>query len=98
VAEGGAGRYELVFVDPPYRMLHGPTPTPEVRELFRRLAHSPQIDPSVLIVVRHEGRRQQNPDLSPLVEWASREVGRMVLRLMVRPDCPVLSAEGEDRP
>jgi len=84
--DGAPPCYELVFVDPPYRMLAGPSPAPAIRLLFARLANAAQIAPSALIVVRHERSHREDPDLAPLVQVHRREVGSMVLRLLVRPD------------
>ena len=86
--ETGVALYGLVFVDPPYRMIESVQPIPEIRDLLAKLASSPVISPSALIVVRHDARGGQAPDLSPLVELDSREVGKMCLRFMVRPDAP----------
>ena len=81
---GSAGRYELVFVDPPYRMLSGPLPERGVHELCARLASTPVIAPTAIIVVRHS--QDDSPDLSPLVEHERRDVGSMTFRFMRRPD------------
>ncbi len=80
---GGAGHYELVFVDPPYRLLEQNVPDPSIRRLLERLACDPAISPTALIVVRH-GRRPASagPDLSPLIERERRDVGTMTFRLM----------------
>ncbi len=77
--------YDLVFVDPPYRMLTGPRPAASLHELLARLAYDPAIGTDALIVVRHAIQGTTEPDLSPLVEHERREVGTMVLRFMVRP-------------
>lgn len=79
------GRYELVFVDPPYRMLNGPKPAPALRGLLHRLAHEPLISPDALILVRHESQGDMSPDLSPLLEQERRVVGNMMFRFMMRP-------------
>jgi len=84
-SEDGEKRYQLVFVDPPYRMLAAPTPDPGIQKLLRRLADEPVIDSSALIVVRHELQSAGVPDLSPLVERENRNVGHMTFRLMGRP-------------
>src|SRR5690606_13109680 len=70
-------RYGLIFMDPPYRLLAGPTPDPAVRTLLRRLATSPLIAPDALIVVRHELQPAGGPALSPLIEIDRRDVGTM---------------------
>lgn len=82
-ADAGAGHYELVFVDPPYRLLEQSVPDPGIRRLLERLASDPAISPTALIVVRH-GRRPASagPDLSPLIERERRDVGTMTFRLM----------------
>jgi 16S rRNA (guanine966-N2)-methyltransferase len=82
---GGPQGYGLVFVDPPYRMLSGPRPNPNLRDVFGRLAYDPGIAANALIVVRHAAQGGTDPDLSPLVEHERREVGKMILRFMVRP-------------
>lgn len=79
----GQPRYELVFMDPPYRFLAGPTPDQAVRALLRRLATSALISPSALIVVRHELQPAGGPDLSPLVEIDRRDVGTMTFRFLM---------------
>ncbi len=50
-------RFELVFVDPPYRMLPADGPVPAIRRLLDRLATSPAIADRALIVVRHAAGR-----------------------------------------
>lgn len=84
-AGGCDPRYELIFVDPPYRMLEGDAPAPAVARLLNKLVTSPLIAPTALVVVRHGTKRRNHPDLSPLVEVTSREVGGMALRLMTHP-------------
>jgi 16S rRNA (guanine966-N2)-methyltransferase len=84
-ARGTAGAppaFELVFMDPPYRMLEGARPDPQIRNLLRRLATSSLIAPSALIVTRHEAQPSGGPDLSPLVEVDRRDVGTMTLRFL----------------
>ena len=78
-------QYELVFVDPPYRMLTGTRPGPHMRELIGKLAYDPAIARDAMIVVRHAIQAATSPDLSPLVENERRDVGSMTLRFMVRP-------------
>lgn len=79
--EGAAG-YELVFVDPPYRLLTGPSPADTIRTLLQRLATEEVIAPSALIVVRQPQQADGGPDLSPLAELERRDVGKMTLRFM----------------
>ncbi len=80
---GPPGRYELVFVDPPYRLLQSPIPDPSIRKLLTRLSTHPAIAPSAYIVVRHERRPAgAEPDLSPLIERERRDVGNMTFRIM----------------
>ncbi|HOJ56897.1 MAG TPA: RsmD family RNA methyltransferase [Phycisphaerae bacterium] len=74
--------YELVFMDPPYRLLMGTRPDSLIRNLLRRLATSPLIAPSALIVTRHERQPSGGPDLSPLVEIDRRDIGTMTLRFL----------------
>ncbi len=90
--------YELIFVDPPYRMLATPAPAPGIRMLLTRLAEAPQIAPSALVVVRHELSRREAPSLAPLVQVHERACGSMVLRLLVRPDHPDITDGGDDAP
>lgn len=77
-----ASSYELVFMDPPYRMLTGPVPGVGIRELTKTLSADPVIAPTALIVVRHERQRGAEPDMSPLVEIDRRDIGKMTLRFM----------------
>ena len=77
--------YGLVFVDPPYRLLTGPTPDKQVRGLLSRLATEPVIAPDAIIVVRHATQGPTSPDLSPLVEVERKDVGTMTFRFMIRP-------------
>ncbi len=86
--ENGIAQYGLVFVDPPYRMIDRMQPTPAIRDLLQKLASSSVVSPSAIIVVRHEAAGGPRPDLSPLVEIDAREVGKMWLRFMARPDAP----------
>jgi 16S rRNA (guanine(966)-N(2))-methyltransferase RsmD len=83
--------YELVFVDPPYRMLMGRQPAGAVKGLMHKLATSPAIDEDALIVVRHEKQYDSGPDLHPLIEQERRDIAKMTLRFMKRPT-------PEDRP
>ncbi len=90
--EQGQARYELVFLDPPYRLLEGQTPETTVRMILRHLATSPVIAPGALIVVRHgEGSR---PDLAPLEQLEEREVGTMMFRFMTPPTQTVPDGPG----
>lgn len=90
--EQGQARYELVFLDPPYRLLEGQTPETTVRMILRHLATSPVIAPGALIVVRHgDGSR---PDLAPLEQLEEREVGTMIFRFMTPPPQTVPDASG----
>ncbi len=67
-------RFELVFVDPPYRMLPADGPVPAIRRLLDRLATSPAIADGAIIVVRHAaGLHRGRPlrdglDISPMHE------------------------------
>jgi len=79
---GTSGRYKLVFVDPPYRMLEGAVLRRDMRYLLERLANDPAIDPDAMIVVRHSLQGGEGPDLSPLIEQDRRNIGTMVLRFM----------------
>jgi 16S rRNA (guanine966-N2)-methyltransferase len=86
--EAGLARYGLVFVDPPYRMMQGPRPAKPSQDLLQWIATSEVIAPPAVIVVRHDARGRVNPDLSPLLDRDSRDVGKMALRFLVRPDAP----------
>jgi len=86
--EGIAAQYELIFLDPPYRMLAGARPLPAIVALLERLAASPLVADSALFVVRHDAQGGVNPDLSPLIETSSRVVGTMVLRFLSRARTP----------
>ncbi|UCD28841.1 MAG: RsmD family RNA methyltransferase [Planctomycetota bacterium] len=88
-------QYELVFVDPPYSMLTGPLPHKDIRHLLHRLATESVIARSALVVVRHRLQSAGEPDLTPLVEQESRDVGKMTFRFMVRPDFGLLP-EGKE--
>jgi len=77
--------YELVFIDPPFRLLSRPKPDRTICELLHRLALHPVIAPSALIVVRHPFRPADPPDLAPLIELDRRNVGRSTLRFMTTP-------------
>lgn len=90
--EQAQARYELVFLDPPYRLLEGQTPETTVRMILRHLATSPVIAPGALIVVRHgDGSR---PDLAPLEQLEEREVGTMMFRFMTPPTQTVPDGPG----
>lgn len=77
-----AGRYELVFLDPPYRLLAHAAPDPLMASVLRRLATSPVIAPDAWIVTRHELMPSGGPNLSPLVELERRDVGTMTFRFL----------------
>lgn len=77
-------RFELIFIDPPYRMLAGSRVARPLQRLFHRLAVSEAIADDACLVIRHEHQRQP-PDLTPLIEDTRREVGTMTLRLLSRP-------------
>jgi 16S rRNA (guanine966-N2)-methyltransferase len=77
--------YELVFVDPPYRMIGSRVPDRALRDLLNRLAHHQAIADSAIFVVRHERMAEEaKPDLAPLVEDTHRDVGTMSLRILRR--------------
>jgi 16S rRNA (guanine966-N2)-methyltransferase len=76
------GRYRLVFVDPPYRLLEGPSPHPTIRTLLQRLGGSTVIAPDALIIVRHAHSPIGGPSLAPLVELERRDVGSMTFRFL----------------
>jgi 16S rRNA (guanine966-N2)-methyltransferase len=78
-------RYELVFMDPPYRMMVGNRPDPAIGRLLTTLADSPLVASHALIVTRHEGKHAA-PDLAPLAELEQREVGSMLFRFLRRPE------------
>lgn len=81
-----APRYDLVFFDPPYRLLDSRVPDASIRDLLRRLADHPAIGRDAVFVTRHEKKDPGGePDLSPLVEETRRDVGNMTLRLLRRP-------------
>lgn len=84
--ETGIAQYNLVFVDPPYRMMQGPRPAQPIQDLLLRIATSEVIAPPAIIVIRHDARGQVSPDLSPLIDFENREVGKMVIRFLARPD------------
>ena len=95
-ASEGGSEYELVFVDPPYRFLTGPEPAAGLRRLLKRLAEDEYICPTALIVVRHALQPHSRPDLSPLLEQDSRDVGTMTFRFMT-PAADSRLSSGEDR-
>lgn len=76
------GRYGLVFLDPPYRLLAGARPDPVMGSVLRRLATLPVIAPTAWIVTRHELQPSGGPDLGPLVELERRDVGTMTFRFL----------------
>jgi 16S rRNA (guanine966-N2)-methyltransferase len=80
--EGLTGQYDLVFLDPPYKMLAHAKPDPVMGNTLRRLATSPVIAPTAWIVARHELQPSGGPDLSPLVELERRDVGTMTFRFL----------------
>ncbi|MHC4442268.1 MAG: RsmD family RNA methyltransferase [Planctomycetota bacterium] len=82
--QGALPSYDLVFVDPPYRMLTGPRPHGDIRRLLHRLASEPVISPSAMIVVRQPFQTAEEPDLSPLLEHERRDIGKMTFRFMGR--------------
>ena len=98
--EGEAtGQYDLVFIDPPYRMLAGAAPDLLMGKILRRLATSPVIAPKAWIVVRHELQTSGGPDLGPLFELERRDVGTMTFRFMAPVAPPTPSEPGsEDEP
>jgi len=77
-----ASSYELVFMDPPYRMLTGAVPDLGIRALAKTLSVDPVIAPTALIVVRHGLQCGDGPDLSPLWQIDRRDIGKMTLRFM----------------
>ena len=79
---GSPPAYSLVFFDPPYRLLSGPSPHPSLRPLIQRLAADPIIADNALIVVRHAQNPLGGPSLAPLVEIERRDVGSMTFRFM----------------
>lgn len=79
--------YSIVLVDPPYRLLTGPSPHPAMRPLLQRLAVDPVIADDAMIVIRHQRNPTGGPDLSPLVELERRDVGSMTFRFMSTPRC-----------
>ena len=83
-ADDEVPRFELVFVDPPYRMLAGTRPVPALQPLMRSLATDAAIDDDAWIVTRHDARGAR-PDLAPLVDAEIRDVGHMTLRFLRRP-------------
>lgn len=86
--------YELVFVDPPYRMLSGPRPDAGLGGLFRRLATDSRVGTEAIVVLRYPRRAGLEVDVSPLAEVARREVGTMVLSLIAR-QCRSTTEDGE---
>lgn len=82
---GAPREYELVFLDPPYRLLAGPRPDQSLFGIIDWLARDPLVSPEAAIVVRHERQPLGGPDLAPLVERERRDVGHMTLRFMERP-------------
>jgi 16S rRNA (guanine966-N2)-methyltransferase len=78
----GMQQYELVFMDPPYRLLAGNRPAVAIQQLLRRLASDPVIAPRAVLVTRHEVQPGGGPDLAPLVEVDRRDVGTMTLRFL----------------
>ncbi len=93
VADGPeVGRYHLVFVDPPYRMLRGDGGGGSLKKLWERLGSDPVIGDDALIVVRHERekgtgavyqKRLPSP-FPPLAEVDRRDVGTMTFRFLMR--------------
>ena len=85
--------YELVFVDPPYRLLTGRKPERRLRTLLERLATDTAVAADAPIVIRHARQPGGEPDLSPLIELERRDVGTMTFRFMspgrVEPDVSV---------
>jgi 16S rRNA (guanine966-N2)-methyltransferase len=74
--------YSLVFLDPPYRLLEGPSADSSLRPLIHKLAADPLIADDAIIVVRHAEAALGGPNLAPLVEIERRDVGSMTFRFM----------------
>jgi len=91
--QAGVAQYGLVFVDPPYHMIQGPRPAKPIQDLLQWIATSEVIAPPAIIVIRHDARGRVNPDLSPLLDLDNRDVGKMALRFLVRPDAPPSESE-----
>ena len=81
-SSGGPVGYGLVFVDPPYRLLRGPTPDRTIRALLNRLSGDPAVARDALIVVRQPHQPADEPDLSPLIELERRDVGTTTFRFV----------------
>ncbi|GMV98019.1 MAG: methyltransferase [Phycisphaerae bacterium] len=84
----GQSRYDLVFLDPPYRRLAGARPDERIQTLLRRLAGSPLVASDALIVVRHELQDSGGPDLAPLFDVERRDVGTMTFRFLATTPLP----------
>lgn len=85
---GEDGRYELIFIDPPYKLMVGPKPHGEVTRLLHRLTEWPVIAPDALIVMRQPFQHDGGPALSPLIEQSRKDCGTMTFRFLNLPAGP----------
>ncbi len=79
-----AGPHNLVFVDPPYRLLRGVRSFDKVQELVARLGEKDILADTGVIVLRHPSDTVVDGHVGPLVQFDRRRYGGMKIALFKR--------------
>ena len=75
--------YELVFLDPPYAMSRDVGPQAPIPRLCHRLARLPAVDPSALLILRHESRVRFDAIETPELQLDDRlNFGKMAITVL----------------
>ena len=75
--------YELVFLDPPYAMSRDVAPQAPIPRLCHRLVRLPTVDPSALLILRHEGRVRFDAIETPELQVDDRlDFGKMAITVL----------------
>jgi len=79
------GRYDLVFVDPPYRQSADISPAGMVPRLFRRLADDDAVSEAVMVVCRHDHKVTLPEEMAGFVQFDRRRYRQMAVTFYERP-------------
>ena len=76
------GRYDLIFVDPPYRFWDDTEAGPALRRLLDFLPAAPALSPGGLVICEHPARLEITTELGRLRRADRREYGQTAVTLM----------------
>ncbi len=85
--------FDLVFVDPPYRLMRSSRGSERVLQLLRHLGEPALLTDEGLVVLRYPRDAQAPAEVGPLVQMDRRRYGGMRIAFFARPSAPNPTAD-----